>query len=57
MSLKLHPATVRIKHKIILAIWNMKKLNQCGQLENIKQEINVNILGEQSMEISSVINT
>lgn len=31
-----------------LGAWNVKELNQCGQLENLKQEIkrlNINILG------------
>lgn len=42
-----HEATVHSKQKIVLGTRNVKTLNQCGHLENIKQEmnrLNVNIL-------------
>lgn len=43
-----YPVTVCIKQKITLVTWNVRTLSNCGQLENVKQEIsrlNDNILG------------
>ena len=42
-----HPATVRNKDKIIIGTWNVRTLNHCGKLENVKQEmqrLEINIL-------------
>ncbi|MGX9987587.1 reverse transcriptase domain-containing protein [Soonwooa purpurea] len=43
-----YPATVRTKRKVCLGTWNVRTLNKCGQLQNVKDEMSrlaINILG------------
>ena len=47
-----HPATVRNRHQLKIATWNVQTMLQKGKLQNVIQEMkrmNINILGLSEM--------
>lgn len=38
LSVDTHPVTARSKQNITLVSWNVRTLNNCGDLENVKRD-------------------